>query len=82
MADLAKVAAVDTTGKLYGSPKQGLIVGKPDNHPERIAKVPGGPGAADNKFIMADVSGANINGGPHAGIEIYTSQCKFVESTS
>lgn len=62
--------------------RQGLIVGKPDNHPERIAKVPGGPGAADNKFIMADVSGANITGGPHAGIEIYTSQCKFVESTS
>lgn len=25
MADLAKVAAVDTTGKLYGNPKQGVI---------------------------------------------------------
>lgn len=25
MADLAKVAAVDTSGKLYGNPKQGVI---------------------------------------------------------
>lgn len=54
----------------------GIIVGKPKNHPE------GTGGAADNKFICADVSSANLGKRGAAGIEIYTSQTKFVASTS
>ena len=54
----------------------GIIVGKPKNHPEGTA------GAADNKFICADVSSANLGRRGSAGIEIYTSQTKFVASTS
>jgi endopolygalacturonase len=50
---------------------QGLLVGKP-----------GSGGAADNRFWGMDVSSANRNGNGSAGIEVYTSQCKFNQCTS
>lgn len=62
--------------------RQGLLVGKPGNHPEVVAKAPGGPGGADNDFSAVDVSGANRAGSEYAGIEIYTSQTKFSQSKS
>lgn len=62
--------------KVRHSKKAGLIVGKPPGHPE------GDAGAADNKFFGADIGGSNQGGGDHAGIEIYTSQTKFTNSTS
>lgn len=61
---------------------QGIIVGKPPNHPENLAKVKGWPGGADNNFTMVEVSGANMSGGGNAGIEIYTSQCHFTDCKS
>lgn len=70
--------------------RQGLLVGKPSDHPEMLVQlpgrsslgVPGGPGGADNKFFGADVSSANLSKGGYAGIEIHTSQAKFFSSTS
>lgn len=54
----------------------GLVVGKPDGHPE------GTGGAADNKFYGADIGGSNTSLDGYAGIEVYTSQTKFVGSSS
>lgn len=68
--------------RIRGGEQMGLLVGKPSDHPEAIAGVSGGPGAADNKFLNMDVSSSNKLGGVHAGIEIYTSNSKFVNSTS
>lgn len=68
--------------RIRGGNECGLLVGKPSDHPEVIAGVPGGPGGADNKFLNADVSSANRLGGTRAGIEVHTSNTKFVNSTS
>ena len=38
-------------------------------------------GAADNKFVMVEVSDANLGGGYHGAIEVYGAQCKFVACT-
>ncbi|MDO4251769.1 MAG: glycosyl hydrolase family 28-related protein [Rothia sp. (in: high G+C Gram-positive bacteria)] len=64
--------------------KQGLLVGKPFDHPESASSSTGGRaiGAADNKFLHADISDANLGQVGCAGIEVYTSQTKFVNSTS
>lgn len=62
--------------KVRQSLQAGLVVGKPIGHPE------GGGGAADNKFFGADIGGSNISNGDFAGIEVYTSQTKFIGSTS
>ena len=69
--------------------KQGLLVGKPADHPEAFEANPTDPlapyrrsGAADNKFINVDVSSANLFKNGYAGIEVHTSQCKFINSTS
>lgn len=68
--------------RIRGGNEMGLLVGKPATHPEFVAGVPGGPGGADNKFLNMDVSSSNKLGGVHAGIEVHTSNCKFVNSTS
>lgn len=62
--------------KVRNAGQAGLVVGKPDGHPE------GTGGAADNKFYGADIGGSNASLDGYAGIEIYTSQTKFVGSTS
>lgn len=68
--------------------KQGLLVGKPFDHPEAfLASANSGTpskqaGAADNHFTNVDVSSCNALGGGYAGIEIYTSQCSFVACKS
>lgn len=62
--------------KVRNAGQAGLVVGKPDGHPE------GTGGAADNKFYGADIGGSNTSLGGYAGIEVYTSQTKFVGSTS
>lgn len=62
--------------KVRNAGQAGLVVGKPDGHPE------GTGGAADNKFYGADIGGSNSSLDGYAGIEIYTSQTKFVGSTS
>lgn len=62
--------------KVRNAGQAGLVVGKPEGHPE------GTGGAADNKFYGADIGGSNSSLDGYAGIEIYTSQTKFVGSTS
>lgn len=62
--------------KVRNAGHAGLVVGKPDGHPE------GTGGAADNKFYGADIGGSNASLDGYAGVEIYTSQTKFVGSTS
>lgn len=62
--------------KVRNAGQAGLVVGKPDGHPE------GTGGAADNKFYGADIGGSNTSLDGYAGVEIYTSQTKFVGSTS
>lgn len=69
--------------------KQGLLVGKPFDHPEAYETNPTDAtkpyrrtGAADNKFIRMDISGGNLGRGGYAGIEVYTSQCMFTQCTS
>ena len=69
--------------------KQGFLVGKPSDHPEAFVENPSDPlnpiqksGAADNKFINIDVSSANLFKRGYSGIEVNTSQCKFINSTS
>ena len=62
--------------KVRNAGQAGLVVGKPDGHPE------GTGGAADNKFYGADIGGSNASLDGYAGVEIYTSQTKFVGSTS
>lgn len=69
--------------------KQGFVVGKPTDHPEAFEPNPSNPsdpyqrsGAADNKFINIDVSSGNMSRQGYAGIEVNTSQCKFINSTS
>lgn len=69
--------------------KQGLLVGKPFEHPEAYETNPNDAakpyrrtGAADNKFIRMDISGANLSKGGYAGIEVYTAQCMFMQCTS
>lgn len=62
--------------KVRNAGQAGLVVGKPDGHPE------GTGGAADNKFYGADIGGSNTSLDGYAGIEVYTSQTKFVGSTS
>ena len=62
--------------KVRNAGQAGLVVGKPDGHPE------GTGGAADNKFYGADIGGSNTSMDGYAGIEVYTSQTKFVGSTS
>lgn len=62
--------------KVRNAGQAGLVVGKPDGHPE------GTGGAADNKFYGADIGGSNSSLDGYAGVEIYTSQTKFVGSTS
>lgn len=68
--------------RIRGGEEMGCLIGKPANHPEFLAGVPGGPGGADNKFVNLDVSSSNKLGGVHAGIEIHTSNCKFTSCTS
>jgi len=62
--------------KVRNAGQAGLVVGKPEGHPE------GTGGAADNKFYGADIGGSNKSMDGYAGIEVYTSQTKFVGSTS
>lgn len=69
--------------------KQGLLVGKPYEHPEAYENNPNDAskpyrrtGAADNKFHRIDVSSANQSAGGYAGVEVYTSQCMFSQCTS
>ena len=62
--------------KVRNAGQAGLVVGKPEGHPE------GTGGAADNKFYGADIGGSNASLDGYAGVEIYTSQTKFVGSTS
>lgn len=68
--------------------KQGLLVGKPFDHPEAYEANPSGgnpyrrTGAADNKFTRMDVSGGNQARAGYAGIEVYTAQCMFEQCTS
>lgn len=69
--------------------KQGLLVGKPFDHPEAYETNPTNSakpyrrtGAADNKFFRMDISGANNAGAGYAGIEVYTSQSMFAHCTS
>lgn len=62
--------------KVRNAGQAGLVVGKPEGHPE------GTGGAADNKFYGADIGGSNSSLDGYAGIEVYTSQTKFVGSTS
>lgn len=61
---------------------QGLLVGKPHTHPEGYENGVRRTGAADNKFLHADISGANQGQVGCAGIEVYTAQTKFLNSTS
>lgn len=61
---------------------QGLLVGKPHTHPEGYENGARRTGAADNKFLHADISGANQGQVGCAGIEVYTAQTKFLNSTS
>lgn len=69
--------------------KQGMLIGKPDDHPEAWVvsktdptKVSRMTGSADNKFHRIDISGGNQSGNGYAGIEIYTAQCMFSQCTS
>lgn len=68
--------------------KQGMLVGKPDDHPEAWTagadqvKPIRQTGSADNKFHRIDISGGNQSGGGYAGVEIYTAQCMFSQCTS
>lgn len=64
--------------KIRNTLQAGLVVGKPDGHPELVAKVAGGNGGADNQFFGLNVGGANQSQGGYAGVELYTSQCTFV----
>ena len=66
--------------KIRNTLQAGLVVGKPDGHPELVAKVAGGNGGADNQFFGLNVGGANQSQGGYAGVEVYTSQCTFVHS--
>ena len=69
--------------RIRGGQECGLLVGKPPNHPEMLDGSQGkNPGGADNKFSRMDVSSANKDGADRAGIEVYTSNCKFSDSTS
>lgn len=69
--------------RIRGGQECGLLVGKPPDHPELLDGSQGkNPGGADNKFSRMDVSSANKDGGDRAGIEVYTSNCKFSDSTS
>lgn len=61
--------------------RQGLLVGKPVGHPQRQIE-DRNSGAADNKFVMVEVSDANLGGGYHGAIEVYGAQCKFVACTA
>ena len=61
--------------------RQGLLVGKPVGHAQR-KKESWNSGAADNKFVMVEVSDANLGGGYHGAIEVYGAQCKFVACTA
>lgn len=63
--------------KIRNTLQAGLIVGKPDGHPELVAKVPGGAGGADNQFFGLNIGGANQSQAGYAGLEVYTSQCAF-----
>lgn len=69
--------------------KQAALVGKPFEHPEAYEVNPNNAakpyrrtGAADNKFFGLDASGGNLGKGGYAGVEVYTSQCKFFACTS
>lgn len=64
--------------KIRNTLQAGLVVGKPDGHPELVAKVAGGNGGADNQFFGLNVGGANQSQGGYSGVEVYTSQCTFV----
>lgn len=61
--------------------RQGLLVGKPVGHAQRREER-SNSGAADNKFVMVEVSDANLGGGYHGAIEVYGAQCKFVACTA
>lgn len=54
--------------------RQGLLVGKPVGHVQRRTESLNS-GAADNKFVMVEVSDANLGGGYHGAIEVYGAQC-------
>ena len=69
--------------------KQTALIGKPYDHPKAYDVNPKDgtkpyrrTGAADNKFVGLDASGGNLSQKGYAGVEIYTSQCKFFSSTS
>lgn len=68
--------------KIRNTQRAGLTVGKPPEHPELKANVPGGPGGADNQFFGLNVGGANKLRGNYAGVEVYTSQCTFSHGRS
>ena len=66
--------------------KQGLLVGKPGDHPEAYEENTADPskpirrsGAADNHFFNIDASSANMGLGGWAAFEINTSQCYFTQ---
>lgn len=66
--------------------KQGLLVGKPGDHPEAYEENPGNSakpyrraGAADNHFFNIDASSANMGLGGWAAFEVNTSQCYFTQ---
>lgn len=66
--------------------KQGVLVGKPYNHPEAYEPNPNDVnkpyrryGAADNHFTDIDASSANMGLGGYAVFEVYTSQCCFTQ---
>lgn len=66
--------------------KQGLLVGKPGDHPEAYEENPADStkpyrraGAADNHFFNIDVSSANMGLGGWAAFEVNTSQCYFTQ---
>lgn len=69
--------------------KQGVLIGKPFDHPEAYEPNPNDStkpyrrtGAADNHFDRIECSGANQALGYYAGFEVYGSQCTFDQPKS
>lgn len=62
--------------KVRNAGQAGLVVGKPDGHPE------GTGGAEGNEFYGADIGGSNASLSGYAGVEVYADRTKFIGSTS
>lgn len=69
--------------------RQGVLIGKPFDHPEAYEVNPSDAskpyrrtGAADNHFDRIECSGANQSLGYYAGFEVYGSQCTFDQPKS